>query len=323
MIRGAVLGVDTSAYTTSLAVVTADGVRADLRRTLPVAPGARGLRPSEAVFHHLQQLPELFATLTETVPAEEFVAVAVSARPRPMPEAYLPQFAVGVGYARVLARALGIPCYATSHQEGHIRAAVGFGEEPPPHFFALHLSGGTTELLDVRRRAAYGFAVEAVGVTADLYAGQLVDRVGVALGLPFPAGPALERLAAERPWPPPASFAAPRREGHRWRISLSGPEAEILRRKEQGWEPAAVAALVEATLAEAIGRWVEVAVPPGPLWVVGGVAANRRLRAAWEARWTARGFSVRYAPVELSRDNAVGVAALGWDAVRAGAPPTM
>jgi N6-L-threonylcarbamoyladenine synthase len=312
-----VLGVDTSAYTTSLAVVGESTIRCDFRRLVAVPAGRRGVRPQEAVFHHIRQLPELWEAVTQTLPVSRLAAVAASARPRPKPHSYLPTFVAGWGFARVLARALEVPLFSTSHQEGHLRAALGFEGAGDAPFWALHLSGGTTELLWVTPRAEGGFAIEEVGASADLYVGQLVDRIGVALGLGFPAGPALERLAGEVAPPAPLPCARPWRKDGRWWISLSGPEAELKRRIAGGQSPPEVAALLQETLAHAIGQLVEAAASPGLLWVVGGVAANFRLRQVLEQRLAPRGFRLRFASPELSRDNAVGVALVGLDALLA------
>ena len=102
----------------------------------------------------------------------------------------MPVFTVGLGHARVLADVLQIPLYETSHQQGHIAAGMIGNRMPEGPFVALHLSGGTTELLHCD-----GEQLRLIGGCADLHAGQMIDRVGVALGLGFPAGPALEKLA--------------------------------------------------------------------------------------------------------------------------------
>jgi len=188
------------------------------------------------------------------------------------------------------------------------------GGPEAPIFHALHVSGGTTELLHVRRSEA-GFEIRALGATADLYCGQLVDRVGVRLGLPFPAGPGLEELAAgarDRVILPVGP--AFERDGL-WRVSFSGPEAAAFRAIEMGAERGAVARGVEDVIARGLVKLVEAAVPEGgPLLVVGGVAANRRLRAELKRRLEAA-FNLYWASPDRSRDNAVGVALIGYWAV--------
>ena len=186
-----VLGIDTSCYTTSVALVE-DGRIAQERRLLSVAQGERGLRQSSALFQHVERLPELLEALFAHSPGC-VDGVCVSTRPRDAEGSYMPVFKAGECAARAIAAAQGVPLVETSHQQGHIRAALvdsGCGEA---EFVALHLSGGTTEAVFVGQ----GLKTRLIAMSADLHAGQLVDRVGVALGLSFPAGPALEALARQ------------------------------------------------------------------------------------------------------------------------------
>ena len=102
----------------------------------------------------------------------------------------MPAFHVGDAQARSLAALLGVPCFASTHQRGHVRAAMVDSGVAPGNLLAVHLSGGTTEVLSL-----IDDKLTLLGGTLDLHAGQVVDRTGVALGLPFPAGPHLEALA--------------------------------------------------------------------------------------------------------------------------------
>ena len=188
-----VIGFDTSCYTTSVAAVTVDGgLIASCRRLLPVEAGERGLRQSEALFAHIRQLPERMEELAPKIRGMEIAAVCASARPRDDESSYMPVFLAGEGQARSLAAALGVPLFRSTHQRGHIYAAALGSGIREGDLLALHLSGGTTELLSLR-----GEELTLLGGTLDLHAGQLVDRVGVAMGLRFPAGPYLEELAVK------------------------------------------------------------------------------------------------------------------------------
>ena len=189
------LGIDTSAYTTSVAVVDHNGAcLSDARRLLAVKSGERGLRQSEAFFQHVNQLPELLAQALTDAGRPTLTGIAVSTAPRDVEGSYMPVFQAGVRLAESLSIALGIPLYRTTHQDGHLMAGCQSHPELLSRpFLAVHLSGGTTEIL-VCRFVGTGFEAELVGGSKDLSFGQLIDRVGVRLGLPFPAGKAMEAL---------------------------------------------------------------------------------------------------------------------------------
>ena len=195
--RNVYLGIDTSNYTTSTAVLhERDKSVVQQKKLLPVKQGELGLRQSDAVFHHTQQIPDLLDALW----SDDYVpkAVGVSVKPRDAEGSYMPCFSVGAGIARVVAKTHGIPLYSFSHQSGHIGAALyGAGRlDLLSHpFIAFHVSGGTTEAVLVRPDKERIFTAEIVSCSLDLKGGQAVDRVGVMLGLSFPAGKELEQLA--------------------------------------------------------------------------------------------------------------------------------
>lgn len=140
-----VIGFDTSCYTTSAAAVTEDGrLVASCRRLLPVKLGERGLRQSEALFAHIKQLPGRVDELAEATKGMQIAAVCASARPRDDEASYMPVFLAGLGQARALAAMLGVPCYTSTHQRGHIAAASLESGILPGDLMAFHLSGGTT-----------------------------------------------------------------------------------------------------------------------------------------------------------------------------------
>ena len=190
----AVLGIDTSCYTTSCALVTPEGeILSSSRRLLTVEDGARGLMQSQGLFQHIKNLPQMVQNVMADVSDAEICAVCASTRPRPAEDSYMPVFRAGESQARAAASLLRVPFYPASHQEGHVRAAMvdaGIDETKP--FLALHLSGGTTEIL-----LSEEGKLTLLGGSLDLHAGQLVDRTGVRLHMPFPAGPSLEKLARE------------------------------------------------------------------------------------------------------------------------------
>ena len=246
-IGGLILGIDTSCYRTSLALVRSGAVVAEQRLLIEVPGGSRGLRQSEALFWHVQHLGALCEALMRDVPGSKPAAVCVSNRPRPVEGSYMPVFTAGEMAARMVAAACGCPLYTTSHQQGHLRAALIGSDLPPGACLAVHLSGGTTEIL----RVDEGLDVTLLGGTSDLHAGQLVDRVGVALGLPFPAGPALEELA-QGSTPHHVMPTANRALS----LSLSGAEAQALRMIEAGEPPAQVAVEIYSLLARTLAKLI-------------------------------------------------------------------
>ena len=186
------LGIDTSNYTTSVAVTDSEGnVISDRRRLLSVKKGERGLRQQEALFHHIKNFPEIIKIVRDDVDIKQIKSIGVSARPRNVEGSYMPCFEAGRSFAISIGAALNVPIYEFSHQEGHIRAATDIDE-----CICFHLSGGTTEFLKVVKNVdKTGYKVDIIGHTLDISFGQLIDRIGVAMGFDFPAGKAIDSLA--------------------------------------------------------------------------------------------------------------------------------
>lgn len=312
------LGIDTSCYTTSVALCgsAAAGDFFHRRRLLAVPAGARGLMQSEGVFQHITHLPALMEALLSEHPAR-IVGVCASVRPRPDAGSYMPVFRVGEGVARAVAASLAVPFCETTHQEGHIRAArVGTALDAEQPFLAIHLSGGTTEVLHVRQGA-----LALLGGSADLHAGQLIDRVGVAMGLPFPAGPSLEALAARG-----AAESGLSTSVKGLRCSFSGAEAQAMRWLRAGEMPRErIAAEVFSCVARTVARLlVAAAAQTGchQALLGGGVISSRLIREEITARVAGRNRNLRlhFSQSELAGDNAVGVALIGreWHDQRKG-----
>ena len=298
------LGLDTSNYTTSAAVF-GDGTARNEGKLLEVPAGALGLRQSDAVFQHVKRLHRMVEALQSEGLLRDLAAVGASTRPRAVEGSYMPCFLVGEGQGRALAAALGVPFFPCSHQQGHIAAAAwSAGHEElldKPHL-AWHLSGGTTELLLVEPEGA-NVRAEKLGGTSDISAGQLIDRAGVLLGLPFPAGKALDGLygtdGPAKPFPVKLNG---------FTFSLSGMENKVKALAEAGKSPAEIARFVLDTISDTVARTTEAAraaYPGLPVLCSGGVASNRRLRAVLTERCGAL-----FAPPEYSTDNALGVAIL-------------
>ena len=307
----AVLGIDTSCYTTSAALVSVSGrLIASSRRLLTVDAGERGLMQSEGLFQHVKNLPDMIEDVMAKAPQAEIAAVCASTRPRPAKDSYMPVFRAGESQARAAAALLRVPFYPVSHQEGHVRAAmVDSNIDAKQPFLALHLSGGTTEILLCDQGN-----LTLLGGSLDLHAGQLVDRTGVRMELPFPAGPSLEKLAMAG------------QDSVRGLIgvsikgvdcNMSGAENKIMRWMQEGqMSNEEIAAEVFDFLCRTIERQIEAACEMTgcrQALLAGGVASSTLLRDMLQKRAKKRRLNCRlcFARPELSGDNAVGVALLG------------
>jgi len=306
-----VLGIDTSCYTTSAALVSTSGrLIASSRRLLTVDAGERGLMQSEGLFQHVKNLPDMIADVMAKAPQAEIAAVCASTRPRPAQDSYMPVFRAGESQARAAAALLRVPFYPVSHQEGHVRAAmVDSNIDAKQPFLALHLSGGTTEIL-----LSDQGNLMLLGGSLDLHAGQLVDRTGVRMNLPFPAGPSLEKLAMAGKDSVKGLIGVSIKGVD---CCMSGAENKIMRWMEEGaMTQEEIAAEVFDFLCRTIERQIEAACEKTgcrQALLAGGVASSTLLREMLEKRAKKRRLNCRlcFARPELSGDNAVGVALLG------------
>ncbi len=312
------LGIDTSNYTTSVALYdAATGKVFQKKKLLPVRPGEKGIRQSDAVFHHTQQLSVLLTELLEECKAAGVLpedhpagplwkAIGVSDRPRRISGSYMPCFTVGQHTADSLATVLGVPLYSFSHQEGHIAAALysaGRLDLIGKDFLAFHVSGGTTESLLVQKGKEVPLEATLLGTSSDLKAGMAIDRVGVMLGLSFPAGPELERLALQST---KVYKVHPSMKG--LNCSLSGVENQCQRMLQQGEAPADIAlyclTYIKESLAAMAGALLQE--HPGKHVVFsGGVMSNSMIRQDFLGR-----FDCSFAEPVFSADNAAGIAVL-------------
>ena len=308
----AFLGIDTSNYTTSAALFDSEAnTIIQSKKLLPVKAGELGLRQSDAVFAHVKQLGDMVQNVFDEY-REEITAIGVSTRPRDIDGSYMPCFLVGEMAANCLGAALKVSVLPFAHQQGHVAAALysaGRLDMFRERFIAFHLSGGTTEALLVEPSAERIIRCTKIGGSMDLKAGQAVDRVGVMLGLPFPAGKYLEKLALKSD----RKFKIkPVMKGTE--CCLSGIENKCRKMLENGEKPedialfclksveAALCGMTDATLSE-YGKL--------PLVYAGGVMSNRIIRNTIENK-----YGGIFAKPEFSSDNAAGIAVLAAEAYK-------
>lgn len=370
------LGIDTSCYTTSVALMDEAGqLLGEARQILSVKPGRCGLQQSEMVFQHTRNLPRLMeeavgqvigcvktgaGSVANGVAVEEdgtanasglaglasagyeLAAIGVSGYPRPLENSYMPAFLAGLSVARSLAAVTGARLEIISHQENHLEAGLWSAGGPAvDRFLLLHASGGTTDVLLVELQPMGNYRITEVGGSLDLHAGQFVDRIGVALGLQFPTGPALEVLAkqalerstlvdAEASTVASEAVSEPSIAGgsetgvvpmvelpvsvRKLQVSLSGPCTAALRKLQSGADPAALALGVEHALAETFARVLRNGAQEyrvRDVLLVGGVGSNNYIRQHVEQKLAKLRYPVRLWVPEgrFSCDNATGCAA--------------
>lgn len=305
-----ILGIDTSNYTTSCALYDTDTKSvSQVKRLLPVKEGEAGLRQSDAVFQHVKQLPELMEELFSQSGRTEIAAVAVSTRPRGEDGSYMPCFLVGEAVARSAAAANGIPLFETSHQTGHVLAALysagrldWIRSDKP--FLAFHVSGGTTDVLLCTPNEDSVLEISRIASSLDLKAGQAVDRVGLTLGLKFPCGRELEALAekADKHY----RCKAVLKDGS---CCLSGLENKCAQLLSNGESRENVAAYCLDFIGQTVSDMTDCALQRhGDMNIIyaGGVMSDRLLQ-----NMLSRRFAACFAEAEFSCDNAAGVAIYG------------
>jgi len=298
-----VIGIDTSNYTTSIAFF--DGIGGEnCSRLLPVKQGELGLRQSDAVFAHTKSLPELSGRLFSHVQKDSITAIGVSTRPRAVEGSYMPCFMVGYSHAKLLSDALRVPLVEVSHQQGHVAASLWSAGRLDlmecPHL-AWHLSGGTTELLLVEPEGKNVVCTK-IGGTSDISAGQLIDRTGQLLQLPFPSGKHLDALSSEAVMKDVFKVKC-----SDMTFSLSGVQNKVQQFHAAHGIPAETAGYALRCVAKAVYLATEQALkayPRLPVVFSGGVASNSMLRQVIAP------LNPIFALPQFSTDNAMGVAVL-------------
>ena len=298
------LGFDTSNYTTSVAVFS-NGEVVQEKRLLPVKEGERGIRQSDAVFHHTKAYAELLDNVL-SIYSGKITAVGASVTPTTQSGSYMPCFLVGENAARSVASALKVPFYAFSHQQGHIAAALYSAKRIDlldKKFLAFHISGGTTDLVLCEPDKESIIKITPVSCSNDLKAGQAVDRIGVKLGMPFPAGAGLEKLAVE----------SQKRYKNKIKLingccSFSGLENKCLKMLENGELREDVAMFLLTYIADTVSAMTQYSFEKFgnlPIVFAGGVMSDKIIKDIILSR-----FEASFAKPEYSCDNAAGIAFL-------------
>jgi N6-L-threonylcarbamoyladenine synthase len=325
-----VLGIETSCDETGVGIVRGSELLVDAVAT-SVDEHARfgGVVPEVASRAHLEAMVPTIerACAGAGVRLGDLDAVAVTSGP-----GLAGALTVGVAAAKALALALGVPLYGVNHLAAHVAVDTLEHGPLPALSIALLVSGGHSSLLLVPDVTG---DIRPLGRTIDDAAGEAFDKVARLLGLPFPGGPQIDRVAVDGD---PAAIAFPRGltsrrdlERHRYDVSFSGLKTAVARwveQREAAGEPVPVAdvaagfqeAVVDVLTRKAVLACVEQGVDT--LLIGGGVAANSRLRVLAEQRCADAGIALRVPRPGLCTDNGAMVAALGALMVAAGRPPS-
>lgn len=307
------LGIDTSNYTTSVAVIDdKDNIVVDLRQVLRVKKGKKGLRQQEAVFQHVNNIPILIEEMVKLIDVFKIDTVSCSSQPRNLPESYMPVFLVGRGQAITISKLLNVKFKEYSHQEGHIAAGIMNSQlEVCKNFLSLHISGGTTELLLVKN-VNKQLDIKIIGGTLDISVGQLIDRIGVELELPFPCGKHMDLMAREGE---KLDINVPINIKDKTWFNLSGMEnlfKNLLQNNSYKIED------IFYTLFDIIGSFLYKIILNGSKYynldsvlITGGVSSNSIIRTLLTEKLLKHGIRSYFPEKSLCTDNAVGIAYLG------------
>jgi N6-L-threonylcarbamoyladenine synthase len=297
------LGIDTSCYTTSIGIVDDQNqLIINKRRLLKVKKGKQGLRQSEAFFQHGSNLVALYEELLSEIDIGLIKSISVSTQPRNVENSYMPVFLSGTQFAQTVGLTLDEEIKSFSHQEGHIMASLFTSDltiENEMKFYSLHLSGGTTELLLCQMKDNRIHS-KIIGGSLDLSAGQLIDRVGVKMGLQFPCGKAMDDLSNES------------RTQKLYPISVKGLSFNLSGLESYGYKnidkisETDQARSLLLSLSETIVKTLNNLEEDYPIVLTGGVSANSILREK-----LVKNQNVYFGDKSLSTDNAVGIALLG------------
>lgn len=317
--RKNIVSFDTSNYKTSVAIVDRQGViKKDLRQILRVEKGEKGLRQSDAVFQHMGNLPGMIREVFKEIDGGEIAAFVSSDKPRQIKDSYMPCFLAGEAFGSALASGLGVPFFTFSHQEGHLAAIKETGAlKDAPRYLAMHLSGGTTEILKV------GQCIEIIGGSKDISFGQFLDRAGVLLGIDFPCGEAMDRIALKAD--KATHYLKPiSRDGST--INLSGIDTQAKRliesqKQAQGFSEEFYAGFIREMfdrIAQCIIDLIRFTTEREGLQSIllaGGVSSSEYISSKIREGFSGEGTFVEFGRRDLASDNAVGLGFLGRNRV--------
>lgn len=310
-----IIGIDTSCYTTSIAAISlGKKVILNEKIMLEVKENSKGLRQSEAVFQHVNNLGTISDKINDLIKNYDIKAICVSTRPRPIENSYMPVFNVGYNFAKMASIMIKCPLYETTHQENHIEASLLTNQiKNKKNFLSVHMSGGTTEILLVEKNEDYSeskFKIEIVGGTKDISFGQLIDRVGVRLGYQFPAGKYIDQNAINCEMKIVQGLKTSVKEGY---MNLSGLENQVNKLIETESKEYISKLVLDAVVRNMYKSILHVSKVYNINEIVfaGGVSASKYISKELSLKLKKNRINAYFTKPEYSTDNGVGCAIIG------------
>lgn len=306
-----IIGIDTSCYTTSIAAISlGKKVIFNEKIMLNVKEGNNGLRQSEAVFQHINNLGEISEKIKDISKKYNIKGICVSQKPRPIKDSYMPVFMVGYNFAKTLSTLIGCKLYETTHQENHIEASLFTNNIiDKNNFLSIHMSGGTTEILLVNKEKD-NYNIEIVGGTKDISFGQLIDRIGVKLGYKFPAGKYIDEDATKCIEKIEKGLKTSVKDGY---MNLSGLENQINNLIENNSKEYIAKILLDSIVRNIYKSIIYISKNYNLNEVVfaGGVSASKYIKKELNSKLKKENIYPYFTEVEYSTDNALGCAIIG------------
>lgn len=308
-----IIGIDTSCYTTSIAALSFDGkVIFNQKIILDVKEKSKGLRQSEAVFQHINNLGKISENIETIIKKYNVKAVCVSKKPRPIEESYMPVFNVGYNVGKLISTTLICPFYETSHQENHIEASLFENSlKNEERFLSVHMSGGTMEILLVEKKSS-NYKIDIVGGTKDISFGQLIDRIGVKLGYKFPAGKYIDENALKCNVKINKGLKTSVKDGY---MNISGLENQINKIIDENTNEYISKLVLDAVVRNLNKSLIYISNKYNINEVVfaGGVAASKYVSRELTEKLEKNNIKAYFCKAEYSTDNAVGCAIIGLE----------
>lgn len=306
-----ILGFDTSCYTTSIAAITLNQeIILNEKIILKVKKGNKGLRQSEAIFQHVSNIGEISQLINDKLKQYNIVGICVSTKPRPVDNSYMPVFSVGYNFAKLLSSINGCQLYETTHQENHIEASLFDNDlENKDKFLAVHMSGGTTEILLVEKKNN-NYNMEIVGGSLDISFGQLIDRLGVKLNYNFPCGKYIDDNALICKEKVQNGLKTSVREGY---MNLSGIENQINKIIDD-YDDQYLSKILLDTLVRSMYKSLTYICDKYDLKEVlfgGGVSASKYIQKELSEKLKRKMIKTYFTDIEYATDNGVGCAIIG------------